>query len=257
MPQSTLFSGGPGSLIITSTPDRVAIYDASTGELKADDLISITELQTLDGVTSNIQAQLDAITNLADGAILIGDASGVAQEIVPTGDVTITNAGVMSITADSIVDADINTAAAVARTKMASTTADRVLINDGSGVMSESAITATELTYLDDATPLTAVALADNQAVAGTIITLGTAATINAATLEYSIERSTGNQETGRVMIASDGTTVAVSQDAAELGTTGVTLTATIDSGNLVVQYTSTSTGTAPSMKYRALKWSN
>lgn len=44
------------------------------------------------------------------------------------------------VSASSIVDSDVNAAAAIARTKLASGTADHVLINNGTGVMSSEAI---------------------------------------------------------------------------------------------------------------------
>jgi len=82
------------------------------------------------------------------------------------------NAGVTAIGAGVIVNADINGAAAIARSKTATGTAYRILANDSSGVMSEnaaitasravasdangqlaaSATTATELGYLSGVT---------------------------------------------------------------------------------------------------------
>jgi hypothetical protein len=49
---------------------------------------------------------------------------------------------------NSIVNADIATGAAIALDKLASLTADRALVSNGSGVVSVSAVTATELGYL-------------------------------------------------------------------------------------------------------------
>lgn len=71
--------------------------------------------------------------------IVQANAAGVATYTQVTGDITITDAGVTSITADAIVNVDINAAAAIARTKLANGTAAHVLINDGSGVMSSEA----------------------------------------------------------------------------------------------------------------------
>lgn len=84
-------------------------------------------------------AALDALGTLADGKIYIGNASNVATEVTPAGDVTISNVGTTAISAGVIVDADVNSSAAIARTKFASGTADHVLINNGSGVMSSEA----------------------------------------------------------------------------------------------------------------------
>jgi len=54
--------------------------------------------------------------------------------------------------ADSIVNADIDTAAAIAYTKLATLTADSALVSNGSGYVSASSVTATELGYLSGVT---------------------------------------------------------------------------------------------------------
>ena len=62
------------------------------------------------------------------------------------------NTIVGSIVADSILDADINTAAGIALTKLAPLTIDRALQSNGSGVISASAVTSTELGYVSGVT---------------------------------------------------------------------------------------------------------
>lgn len=52
----------------------------------------------------------------------------------------------------SIVDADINATAGIALTKLATMTADRALISDASGYITDSAVTATELSYVSGVT---------------------------------------------------------------------------------------------------------
>lgn len=97
-----------------------------------------TDLTTKDYVDTAVAG----LTTLADGKIYVGNASNVATEVTPSGDVTMSNAGVMAIASDVIVNADVKTDAAIARTKLASGTASHVLINDGSGVMSSEAALA-------------------------------------------------------------------------------------------------------------------
>lgn len=53
---------------------------------------------------------------------------------------------------DSIVNADINSSAAIAYSKLAALTADRALLSNGSGFVSPSAVTATELGYVSGVT---------------------------------------------------------------------------------------------------------
>lgn len=55
---------------------------------------------------------------LADGKILVGNASGAAAPVTPAGDVTISNAGATAIAAGVIVNADVKADAAIAYSKM-------------------------------------------------------------------------------------------------------------------------------------------
>lgn len=102
--------------------------------------------------------------SLASTRILVGNGSNIATAVEMTGNVIIDNTGVTTIVANtivnsqvsntagivysklnltnSIVNADIASAASIARTKIANGTANRILINNGSGVFSDaSAIT--------------------------------------------------------------------------------------------------------------------
>lgn len=237
-------TSGTGAKSVSGTADRVAIFDAD-GELAASVVLSSDLIL--------FESRLDAIEALPDGSIYIGDGAGVISEVVPSGDVTISNLGVTAIEAGVIVDADVNASAAITRSKTASGTASVVLTNDGSGVMSESTILDTELDHLNDAVGETTVALADNQAAAADVFVY--ANTFEYSVVEYGIARGAGNRETGRLMIASDGTLVNMSQDTSILGAIGVTLTADTNGGNIRVRYTSTSTGVAPTFKYTQRRW--
>lgn len=108
--------------------------------------VSNTEYQYLDGVTSSIQTQLNAklSTTLLEDNILVGSASNLAASVDTTavGDIEADSTTGLNIKAGVIVNADINAAAAIARTKIASGTADHVIINDGAGVLSSEAALA-------------------------------------------------------------------------------------------------------------------
>jgi hypothetical protein len=91
-------------------------------------------------------------TTLASGDILLGNGSNVATAVTISGDIAIDNAGVTAIASGVIVDADVNASAAIALTKLAATTVSRALVSDGSGVISASAVTATELGYVSGVT---------------------------------------------------------------------------------------------------------
>lgn len=115
-------------------------------------------------------------------------------------------------------------------------------------------ITGSEFSYLDDAEGLTTVALADNQASAADVATWAHAS-FSAIHMTYSLSRGAGIRETGVIMISTDGTTATVSREGAPVGSNGITFTADVSGANVRLRYTSTSTGTGATMKYKLLKW--
>lgn len=111
--------------------------------------VDIDKLSTSTGdgrILKTSSGAIVAYDSAASDRILIGNGSDVISAPV-TGDISVAVSGsnaVTSIVAGVIVDADINSSAAIDRTKLASGTADHVLINDGSGVMSSEAQLAQE-----------------------------------------------------------------------------------------------------------------
>jgi hypothetical protein len=77
---------------------------------------------------------LSKLVSLTSGNIIIGSAGNVATAVAVTGDVTITNAGVTAIAADTIVNADINSSAAIAFSKLASLSSGSLLVGNASNV---------------------------------------------------------------------------------------------------------------------------
>lgn len=75
---------------------------------------------------------------LPSAQILVGNAAGVAAAVAMTGDIAITNAGVTSIVAGVIVDADINAAAGIAYSKLAALATGSMLL----GVANVATVTA-------------------------------------------------------------------------------------------------------------------
>jgi hypothetical protein len=131
---------------ITATAAEINILDGVVG-------VSPAEISYLSGVTSDIQTQFTGklSTALADGQIFIGNGSGVATGVTPSGVIGLTNTGVFSIVNDSIVDADINSAAAITRSKLASGTANRIVINSSIGVMTDAAVINPSVVLVSDA----------------------------------------------------------------------------------------------------------
>lgn len=161
----------------------------------ADGSVSNTEFQYLSTVTSNIQDQLDdkIDTALTAQSILIGNGSNlaVAVDTSTLGDIEASELGGLEIKLGSIDNADINAGANIALTKLAPVTANRALESDGSGNISASTVTNTELGYLtglssnaqdqlDDKLNLSGGTMTGNIAMGGNSVT-GLAAPVSSA----------------------------------------------------------------------------
>jgi hypothetical protein len=74
--------------------------------------------------------------------------------------------------------------------------------------------------------------------------------------LQYSVIRTTAggtNDETGRLLISTDGTNVNITRDSEYTNDTGLVFSATVDATNVYLQYTSTSTGYGGTFYYSKL----
>jgi hypothetical protein len=114
--------------------------------------ITPTNISHLSGTSSNIQTQLNSklSTTLNNNQFWVGNGSNVAAAVTPSGDVTFNSSGAFSIAAGAIVNADISGSASITRSKLANGNTWRLVVNNGSGVMSEaSAITASRVLVSD------------------------------------------------------------------------------------------------------------
>jgi len=91
---------------------------------------------------------------LNDGNLIVGNGSNVsaAVDTAAVGDIDADATAGLTIKAGVIVNADINASAAIALSKLAALTASRALQSDGSGVISASSVTSTELGYVSGVT---------------------------------------------------------------------------------------------------------
>ncbi len=78
---------------------------------------------------------------LQDGNIFVGNSSNIATGVVPSGDITLTNAGVFGIASGVIVNGDINAAAAIAYSKLAALTSGNILVGSAGNVATSVAMT--------------------------------------------------------------------------------------------------------------------
>ena len=92
--------------------------------------------------------------SLSENNIGIGNDSDVrtATDTSSVGDILASSTTGLTLKSGVVVDDDVNANAAIALIKLASLTASRALASDGSGVISASSVTSTELGYLSGVT---------------------------------------------------------------------------------------------------------
>lgn len=74
------------------------------------------------------------------------------------------------------------------------------------------------------------------------------------AIIEFSVTRN-GDTQLGRMLITSNGTTVSMTVDSVTTASLGITFSAALSSGNILVQYVSTNTGFNSAFKYSIRRW--
>jgi hypothetical protein len=134
---------------------------ANMPDVTATKLTSSSTITASSGFVGNLTGNVTGdLTGTASSATLAASATALAtgRTIALTGDVTYTSGsfdgtgnvtGTASIGSGVIVNDDVNASAAIAFSKMADLTASRALVSDGSGDVSVSAVTSTEIGYLD------------------------------------------------------------------------------------------------------------
>lgn len=240
-----------GALLDAHIAETTDAHDASAISVTPSGSLTSTDVQS---ALQELQGEISSSTSLTDSFIFVGNASNQATGVAVTGDVSITNTGVVSITADSIVNADINTAAGISHSKMAALTVSKAAVTDGSGVITTANASAAEVNWLVDTEALQQLALNDNQAAAATIASWGVAS-YDSIIVKYSLKRGSANKETGMLMIATDGTSASIAQAATSLGTLGVTFSVDVSGAATRLRYTSTSTGVQPTISWKVEKW--
>jgi len=126
----------------------------NSGELRITSSSSDTTAISMSGANVTIAGDLTILgddltmaTNTS-GAILVGDGTNYNPAVV-SGDLAIGTTGVAAIGSGVVVNADVNSSAAIAFSKMENLTASRALYSNGSGDVTVSDVTSTELGYLD------------------------------------------------------------------------------------------------------------
>ena len=140
---------GPGS----ATDNALPRFNGTTGKLLQNSGVIVDDSNNVSGIAGlTIAGALTGVTDLTMAGALTGvtDLTMTGALTVDTGWSGILHVVAGVVSASAIVNADISASAAIARTKIASGNAYRILANDASGVMSENAaITASRAVASD------------------------------------------------------------------------------------------------------------
>ena len=148
---------------------------------------TVTSTMILDGTILNADINTSAaialtkLENLQAARLIVGSSSNVPTAVAITGDIGISDSGVTSITAGAIVNADINASAAIAASKIVSSS------TSGAGVV-----------QLSDSTSSTSTSLAATANAVKTAFDLATTANSNAT----NAAQTTGSTFTGNIVLA-------------------------------------------------------
>jgi hypothetical protein len=207
-------------------------------------------------VSASAAIELSKLATSTAGNIIVYNSSGVPTAVAESGDVTIDASGVSSISSGVIVNADISASAAIALSKLATSTAGNIIVFNSSGVptavaetgdvtISDTGVTAIASGVIVDADVNASAAIADTKL--ATIATAGkvsnsatTAASANTASAIVARDAS-GNFIAGKATLATADVTTVV--ETATISATAATGTINIDfSTNPTVYYTADAT---------------
>lgn len=92
--------------------------------------------QYINGAWQDITAGSVSLTgqSLTSGNIIVGNGSNLSASVTPSGDVTISNTGVTTITAGAVDNSKISAGAAIAFSKLAALASGNILVGNGSNV---------------------------------------------------------------------------------------------------------------------------
>ena len=149
-----IFKGNDGGSTVTAMTldmsDAGRVIIAGDLTISGDDLAMGTNtsgfIMVADGTNFNPVAVSGDVTMASNGAVTI------ANQAVENAMLADDAVGADELAANAVVNASVASSAAIAFSKMADLTASRALVSDGSGDVSVSSVTSTELGYLDIST---------------------------------------------------------------------------------------------------------
>lgn len=112
--------------------------------------------QYINGAWANVTSGSVSLTgqSLSEFNIIVGNSSNAsaAVDTSASGDIQVSSSGGLTIKSGVIVNADVNASAAIDYSKLAALSTNKVLQSNGSGFVSASSVTSTELGYLSGVT---------------------------------------------------------------------------------------------------------
>lgn len=210
-----------GAFTLTADVDFGATYGLKSAYYKSRGTVStagILRLANAEAVgwrnaanSANLQLKVNSSNILEfDGNPIVTLALGSADTVLRM------NSGGTAYGFAKILDANVDSAAAVALSKLAAVTASRALVSDGSGVVSAATTTATQIGYLSAATGTTGTA--STNLVFSTSPTLVTP-TLGVATATSINKVALTAPATGSTLTIADGKTLTVSNTLTFTGT--------------------------------------
>lgn len=166
----------------TSTVD--VIKATTSDELQFGTTIAVADFQS-DGLTvsdatdntKKLALDLSGITTATTRTLTIPDASDTIALISTAQTFTNKTIDADLNTISNIADAQIKSGAAIALNKLAALTASRAVVSDGSGVLSSSSVTSTELGYVSGVTSAIQTQLDSKQAASSNLDAIAAVAT--------------------------------------------------------------------------------
>ncbi len=216
----------PGDIKLDAAGADIKLLDDGTqygnlknnsGELRITSSSSDTTAISMSGANVTIAGDLtisgDDLTMATNtsGAALIGDGTNF-NPVVISGDISIGTSGTAAIGSGVVVNADVSSSAAIAFSKMEDLTASRALYSNGSGDVTVSDVTSTELGYLDGVTSAIQTQLDAKQAtITGSATTIDTESlTASRAVISNSSQKIAVSDVTSTELGYLDGVTSAI-----------------------------------------------
>ncbi len=139
--QTATFTQGSGGNAGVANGDMAWIFADGAGSSAAVTTFTVNTSQINDSAITSAKIAADAVgaSELANDAV---DTAAIADDAVTAA----------KLASDAVVNASVASGAAIAFSKMANLTASRALVSDGNGDVSVSAVTSTEIGYLDGVT---------------------------------------------------------------------------------------------------------